>query len=374
MTKDHNSRRCLRICTPLAAAALVCLALSPDRVPPAIDPGSLVNGASRMPSSLAGGAIARGGRFSLSGVRLGPGRGVNGSEAAPPVTLGGVSVHIAQGQADIPAGMLFASEERIEGLIPSSAPLGPTRFTVVYDGRASEAYLVTLVDSSFGFFTTDTAPEALLEARRPLSAVPGETVSLWGAGLAAAQPEIFVGGKPAGAARRAGEESCCKGVDRIEFQVPAKAPQGCYVPVQARAAGRPSNVIGIAIHPVGQACQDQVDWFQDSVRHAARAGFVVLARISLDAKASAGSDAGYQFDYAVASFGKQQSGQRPFPPFPPFGSCTLATLSINLRQVFGEARQPDSWTAIPKPTPGNLGLDAGPSISIAGAGGLKEGR
>ena len=362
---------CLRSFTPLAAAALICLALAADRVPPAIDPGSLVNGASRMPSTLAGGAIARGGRFSLSGVRLGPEHAVKGSEVDPPVTLGGVSVHIAQGQTDLPASMLFAGEERIEGMIPHSAPLGPVRLTVVYDGRASEPYLVTLVDSSFGFFTTETAPETLLEAQRPLSAVPGETVSLWGAGMGPAQPEIFLGGKPAGAVRRAGEESCCKGVDRIEFQVTANAPQGCYVPVQARAAGRPSNVIGIAIHQVGQGCQDQVDWFQDSVRHAARAGFVVLARIALDAKASAGPDAGYQFDYAVASFGKQQSGQRPFPPFPPFGSCTLVTLSINLRQLFSEARQPDSWTAIPKPTPGNLGLDAGPSISIAGTAGLK---
>ncbi|MGD0869133.1 MAG: hypothetical protein ABSB88_06260 [Bryobacteraceae bacterium] len=360
MTKGHKSRMCLGSLTPLAAVSLVCLALAAGPVPPAIDPGSVVNGASRMPSSLAGGAIARGGRFSLSGVRLGPERGVKGSEADPPVTLAGVSVHIAQGQTDTPAGMLFVSAERIEGLIPRSAPLGPAQLTVVYDGRASEPYPLTLVDSSFGFFTAETAPEALPEARRPLSAAPGETVALWGAGLGDARPEIFVGGKPAGTARRAGEESCCKGVDRIEFQIPANAPQGCYVPVQARAAGRPGNVIGIAIHPVGHACQDQVAWFHDSVLHAARAGFVVLARISLGAQASAGSDAGYQFDYAVASFGKQQSGSRPFPPLPPFGSCTVITRRINLLQILGQA-----WV------PGNLGLDTGPSISVAGPAGIK---
>jgi len=353
------------------AVWLACLALSAGPAPPAIDPGSVVNGASRMPSSLAGGALARGGRFSLSGVRLGPPRGVQGSETDPPAALDGVCVHVAQGQTEIPAGLLFVSAERIEGLIPRSAPLGPVRLTVVYDGRASEPYPVTLVDSSFGFFTAETAPEALPAARQPLSAAPGETMALWGAGLGAAQPEIFVGGKPAGRGRRAGEEACCKGVDRIEFQIPANAPQGCYVPVQARAGGRPSNVIGIAIHPVGRACRDQVDWFPDSVRQAARAGFVVLARISLQARATAGSDAGYQFDYAVASFGKQQSGQRPFPPLPPFGSCAVVTQRINLRQVFAEARDPRAWTAIPEPTPGNLGLDAGPSIALAGPAGIR---
>jgi len=122
---------------------------------------------------------------------------------------------------------------------------------------------------------------------------------------------------------------------------------------------------------VGQECRDQFDWFRDSVEHAARAGFVVLARILLGTKASAGSEAGYQFDYAVASFGNQQSGQRPFPPLPPFGSCTVVTRRINLHQVFAEARMPSSWTAIPEPTPGNRGLDAGPSVSVAGPDGLR---
>jgi uncharacterized protein (TIGR03437 family) len=339
---------------PHAAVSLVCLALAAGPPPPAIDPGSLVNGASRMPPSLAGGAIARGGRFSLSGVRLGPERGVQGSQADPPVTLEGVSLHIAQGQTDFSAGLFFADAERIEGLIPRSAPLGPVRLTVVYEGRTSEPYPLTLVDSSFGFFTTETAPEALPEARRPVSAAPGETVTLWGAGLGDARPEIFLGGKPAGPGRGAVAESCCKGVDRIEFQIPAGAPQGCYVPVQALAGGRPSNVVGIAIHPAGQACRDPLGWLEDGAR---LGGFVALARISLDIRDSAGSAAGYQFDYAVAGFG---SHGPPWGPLPPFGSCTMATRRVNLRQMLSAAR-----------VPGNLGLNAGPSISISGPAGIK---
>ncbi len=350
----------LRWLRTLAAVSLVSMRLSADPVPPAIDPRSVVNGASRMPPSLAGGALARGGRFSLTGVRLGPARGVEGNQADPPVKLEGVSVHIAQGQTDVAAGMLFVSAERIEGLIPSSAPLGPVRLTVVCDGLASEPYSLTLVDSSFGFFTAETAPAALPEARRPIQAAPGETVTLWGAGLGDAAPQILVGGKSAGAVHTR-EESCCKGVDRIEFRIPADAPQGCYVPVQASAAGRPSNVIGIAIHPVGQVCQDQVGWFRDAVQHAAQAGLVVLARISLDAPASAGSKGGYQFDYAAASFGKQPSGGLLLlPSLPPIGACTVITRRVNLGQMLAEARAPES-----------KGLDAGASISVVGPGGRR---
>jgi uncharacterized protein (TIGR03437 family) len=351
LSKRHNLRLCMG-----GVLSLVRLALAAGPAPPAIDPGSVVNGASRMPASLPGGAIARGGRFSLSGVRLGPQRGVKGNQVDPPVTLEGVSVHIAQGQTDIPAGILFAGAERIDGLVPRAAPLGTVRLTVVYLGRASEPYTLALVDSSFGFFTSETAPEALREAQRPLSAAPGETVTLWGAGLGDARPEIFVGGKPAGLERRVAEESCCKGVDRVEFKIPTDAPQGCYVPVQARAAERPSNVIAIAIHPVGQACRDQLDWFHDG---AARTGLVALARISLVSQTSA--IAGYRFDYAVAGFAKRQSGQgTPFGPLPPLGSCTVVTRRVDLRQMLNGER-----------VPGNLALDAGPSISIAGAAGLR---
>jgi uncharacterized protein (TIGR03437 family) len=351
----------------LAAANLVFLANA--QVPPAVDPGSVVNAASRMPSSLPGGALARGARFSLSGVRLGPERGVKGSESDPPATLDGVSVHIAQGQKDVSAGILFASAGRIEGLIPPAAPLGPVRLTVIYNGLASEPYPVTLVDTSFGFFTVDTAPEELPKARLPLSATPGEAIALWGAGLGDTRPEVFLAGKPV-TVHSAADEACCKGVDRIEIQIPVNASLGCAVPIQARAGGRPSNVIAISIHPAGRSCSDQFEWFATTVQHAARAGFVALARISLDLNTAA-KVGSYQFDYALASFGNQQAGQRTFSSLPPFGACTVTSLRINLHQLLSAARSPSAWTAIPVPAAGNRGLDAGPAISVSGPAGVK---
>jgi len=105
-------------------ATLVVLVFADIPAPPAIDQGGVVNGASHMPASLAGGAIARGARFSLSGVRLGPVRPLRGSESEPPISLGAVSVRIAQGDTRVDAGLLLVSEARIEGWIPASAPVG----------------------------------------------------------------------------------------------------------------------------------------------------------------------------------------------------------------------------------------------------------
>ena len=350
--------------TVLAAANLVFLAEA--QVPPAIDPGSVVNAASRMATSLPGGALARGARFSLTGVRLGSERGVKGDTSDPPETLDGVSVHIAQGQRDVPAGILFAGAGRIEGLIPRGAPLGPVRLTVIYNGRASEPYPLTLVDSGFGFFTPETAPEELPQARRPPAATPGETVALWGTGLGDAQPEIFLAGK--NVAARSAPEACCEGVNRIEFQIPANAPAGCYVPVQARAAGRSSNVVGISIHPVGKSCTDPFGWLEKGMQHATHAGFVVLGRVSVVPE-SAPKAASFDFDYAAAAFGNE-NGQGLFAPLPPFGSCRVHSGRISVRRLLSDLRDPSSWGGSQPSSPGNR-LDAGPEISLTGLGGVK---
>jgi len=369
---DNEARATIPVAMQVSRLALLAalqLALSADtQIPPAIDPGSLVNAASRMPSSLPGGALARGARFSLSGVRLGPHIAVRGSESDPPAMLGDVSVQIIQGQNRVSAGILYASATRIDGVIPESAPLGPVHLVVIYNGVSSEPYGATLVSSSFGFFTPATAPEHLPLARQPVSATPEQRVELWGSGLGDAKPEIFLAGQPVAATATA--EACCQGVNRIEFQVPAGSPLGCYVPVQVSAGGRASNVAPIAIHVPGQACTDQFGWFEKSVQQATRAGFAALVRVSvaLDAALKMG---GYQFDYAVAAFGDQHTGQRPFPPLPPMGSCTASSARVGVRRLLSQARDPSAWTGVPEAAPGSRSLDAGPQISISGPDGLK---
>jgi uncharacterized protein (TIGR03437 family) len=352
-------------CVPALVAAHFAL-LANAQTPPAIDPGSVVNAASRLPSTLAGGALAPGARFSLSGVRLGPQISVKGNESDPPVSLAGVSVQIMQGSEVFPAGILFASAGRIDGLIPTSAPLGPVRLTVSYNGRDSEPYPITLVASSLGFFTTDTAPEEMPEARRTPSAAPGRTIALWATGLGPAQSEIFLAGKPVPAHRMA--EGCCEGISRIEFQVPANAPLGCFVPVQARSGDRPSNVIGVSVQPLGEACRDPFGWLEQGVKNASHAGFAVLSRVSVvpGIKPKARS---YDFDYAAALFGNQ-SEERLFSPLPPLGSCRVHSGRISVRRFLSDLRDPDAWGAS-KPSQRVNHLDAGPEISLSGPSGVK---
>src|ERR1039457_4079404 len=203
-------------------ASLMGLAGADIPAPPAIAPGGIVNAASRLPASLRGGAIARGARLTIPGVRLGPDIGVHGSESDPPARLGDVSVRIAQHEAAVDAGLLLVSATRIDAWIPDGAPLGDVQLTVTYQGRTSEPYELTLVSSSAGFFSSETAPEALPAARRKAEAAPGDTVTLWGTGLGETAPDLFVGGKPAEGVRAAAAV-CCKGVEQIEFRVPAGA-------------------------------------------------------------------------------------------------------------------------------------------------------
>jgi hypothetical protein len=257
---------------------------------------------------------------------------------------------------------LFARGGRIDGVIPRSAPLGPVRLTVIYNGLASEPYPVTLVDSSFGFFTADTAPEGLPEARLPISATPGETVVLWGTGLGDARPEVFLAGQPV-AAPSVSEEACCQGITRVEFRIPANAPLGCYVPIQARAGGRPSNVVGISIHPAGGPCSDPFEWLDKGVEHATHAGFVVLARVSVVPESSRKADS-YDFDYAAAAFGNRM-GRRLFSPLPPLGSCRVHSGRISVRRFLSAVRDPSAWAGTQPSSPENR-LDAGPEISLSG--------
>jgi uncharacterized protein (TIGR03437 family) len=354
-----------------AVAGCGWLAAAQTVAPPAIAPGGVVNAASRTPAGLPGGAIARGARIMIPGVRLGPEAAVRGPEADPPERLADVSVRIRQGGAAVNAGLLLVSAERIEAWLPLALQEGAAQLTVTHRGLASEPYPLSIVASSAGFFSSETAPDALPAATGRASAAPGEPVSLWATGWSGATPEVFVGGQPAGAVRVA-RETCCQGVERVEFRVPPGAPLGCFVPVLARTPeGRTTNAAHIAVHAPGQPCRDELDWFRESVERADRAGFIVLARVSLDARFAPRTGARFDFDYGVGAFGHQRAGQRIFPPLPPPGACTVFTARVNLRQILGQARSPAEWASIPQLAAGNRGLDAGAAISVAGPAGAR---
>jgi uncharacterized protein (TIGR03437 family) len=355
----------------MGAASLLTLAGAQIPAPPAIVPGGIVNSASRMPATLAGAAIAPGARYMIPGVRLGPEVPVRGSESDPPVQLAGVSVRVAQGDRAVDARLLSVSAASIEAWMPDTAPLGSVQLTVTYQGRSSEPYKLTLAPASPGFYPASTAPASLPEAARQPEGALGDLVTLWGTGFKPGTVYLAVGGKPAADAR-VEPAQCCKGTEQIVFRIPAGAPQGCFVPVQARTAdGRASNAVPIAVHPPGQGCHDELDWFREGVERSVRAGYLALVRVSFDLHLEPRDASQFQFDYGIASFGREESGKRPFPPLPPKGSCTLFTARLNVRRILGQARNAQ-YTSIPDPTPGNRRLDVGQAITLTGpAGALK---
>jgi len=291
---------------------------------------------------------------------LGPEVSAHGSESDPPLKLADVMVRIAQGDRTVDCGLLLVSATRIDAWMPASAPAGEVELTVTYAGHASEPYKLTLVAASFGFYPPATAPEA----------APGGAVTLRGTGISGKTMDVTVGGKPAEDVRLEAAE-CCKGVEQVVFRVPTSAPLGCFVPVQARTAdGRPSNAIAIAVHAPGEPCRDELEWFREGVEKARNAGFLALARVSIDMHLAKRVGSQFQFDYGIASFGRQESGQRQFPPLPPAGTCTLFTARLNLRQILGQARSAE-WTSIPEKTRGNRRLDVGEEISVVGPTGRR---
>jgi uncharacterized protein (TIGR03437 family) len=351
------------------AGALTLWGLASADTPaaPAIVPGGIVNSASRLPASLRGGAIAQGARFLIPGMRLGPATPVRGSESSPPDKLADVSVRIAQGDRAVDAGLLLVSGTNIDAWMPETAPLGEVELTVTYQGRSSEPYKLTVVASSAGLYPAGTTPDLLPEARRSPEGAPGDIVNLWGTGMTGSAVDIVVGGKPAEDVHVTAA-ACCKGVEQVALRVPADTPQGCFVPVQALTGGRPSNAISIAVHPRGEPCKDELDWFHAGVK---RAGYVVLARVFFDMRLAPNADSRFQFDYGIASFGQQETGQRQFPPLPPAGTCTVFTARLRLREILGQVRS-SAWTSIPERTPGNSRLDAGEAISMNGPAGVRK--
>jgi len=275
--------------------------------PPAIRPEGVINAASQMPSQLAGGAIARGSLFRVLGVRLGP---------ATPAT-GGVSVRVRKGSATVDAVPTYASASRIDAILPASAPTGDVSLTVTYNELTSAPFPVKVVDSSFGIFTSNGADWGpATDAPAP----PGGTVTIRGTGLGTEhKPEILLGGQRVRRIRYAGPSRRDAGEDEIRFQIPEDAPQGCYVPVEVRSGGVPSNVATVAVASKGRPCAATAPWLgSDSL--------ILLLR----AKVQSARFGKWTADLVAARFETSPSTElAPLRMLPPPGACTAYARTVS---------------------------------------------
>ena len=327
-----------------------------------------------MPPPRPGSAIAQGSIFSIFGVGLGPEPGVTAPEPPLLPSLAGVSVRVFTPAGDsVDALPLYAGASQINAIMPSSTAVGLNFLSVTYAGETSSAVPIKVVHSSFGIFTRGLAPPAGSSRPGPrLAAVqnvmgsgelqlngpetparPGQTVTLWGAGLGAARGsdsipsnarqsatpvEVDVGGHAARVSY-SGRSPCCPGVDQINLQIPENSPLGCFVPVSVRVRGVVySNVEAISISEDGSGRQ----YGRDPVTPdgGQRIGQISLSRMIND---GAVNDLVHGIFY-------QAPGSSPLRVAPAPGACLFVLES---------------------PPPEGNPLDAGPQLSISGpAGGV----
>lgn len=367
---------------------------------PTINPGGIVNAASQLPSALPGGALAQGCIFSIKGSNLGPGTsnnaatGVQAASLPLPTSLGGSSVRITAGSQTFDAFVLFAWTNQINAILPSNTPVGEIEVRVTYQGRTSAPARTRVVRSAFGMFTVPStgAGPAIVQnfvdaARTPLNtqaatARPGQPVILWGTGLgpvlqgadnvrppAGDLPvtlQILVGGRPATVVRYRGRSPEFPGLDQIVFDVPADAPQGCYVPLQLRAGDLWSNTATMAIQARGERCGDAFNPLSPVNASRVKTGLISLIRLSGLFVLEGAEPLTLNLDLGVGEFAETPAipdlNYNPTTSLPPPGSCIAFAGEDSLDLLGGDSLDLDL----------GRGLDAGRTITVSGAGGSRE--
>jgi len=125
------------------------------------------------------------------------------------------------------------------------------------------------------------------------------------------------------------------GIDQINFEVPADAPEGCHVPLAVRVGGVVSNFASIAIASAGAVCSDAIGFSaadMEKIRSTPnlRFGDVVLTKTTvIDLKATLDDVQAvfYRYDQDTAlkanRLGRQagEAGESHLP----YGACTVTS-------------------------------------------------
>lgn len=297
------------------ATVLFCLNLLGQ---PGIRQNGVMNMASRIPPTLAGGAIARGTLFTIYGVRLGAAGHTTVSIAKTPVTI--VSV----------------DPRRIDAWMPQSAPIGNGALVVTVDGLASRPFPLDVVASNPGLFSRNGegwGPGRIenLEAsggRRENSTVNAarlrQQVTLLATGLGEdSGAQVMIGNRLAKAGKP--RPTARQGEQEITVRIPADAPAGCFVPVYLLAApNRASNVVTLSIRAGAGSCDPgPVPLFSSE-----NIGVAAISRTQMKSRVRNAADS--VADDARISFSAAGSEPvlSPLRLLPPPGTCTAYTSSF----------------------------------------------
>jgi len=308
--------------------------------------------------------VGRGSRFVIEGVRLGK------SQAE-------VRVSLKTSVRSILLPLIAVEPSRIEAWMPSSAPLGAGSLRVEGSGGKSRPFPITVVPTQLGLFSVNGrgwGPGKIdnldLRGRRIPNRVesparPGQTLEILATGLgAASRVQIFVGGRAARAVqahRGAREDS-----DTIRFQLPADAPEGCYVPVYARVPGSPpTNIVTVSVSDGRSSCKMPAGW----PRPAANGAKVGILGVSRTVTAFAAGQPAITSDEAFGAFFENQQGAETnrILLLPPEGTCSSysALYQVDLGEFVSVA------AAIANPGMAET-LGAGEEFTISGGGNLRS--
>jgi uncharacterized protein (TIGR03437 family) len=153
-------------------------------------------------------------------------------------------------------------------VVPDALPPGPATVTLSVPNGSGLTAAITIAPVAPGLFTVGqngfgpAAAQNLSASAAPSvnqltnPAVPGGFVTLWGTGLGASKTSevtVDIAGESI-APSFAGPSPGIPGVDQVNFQLPADAYLGCYVPVDIRVSGVVSNSATLAINATPGAC------------------------------------------------------------------------------------------------------------------------
>ncbi len=203
------------------------------------------------------------------------------SSAAPglPQTLNQTSLSVTvNGVTTIPA-LYYASSTGVAAVLPSTTPVGTGNLTVSYNG-SSAIVNIQVVPSAVGLDTLygNGAGAAVITDSKfnvlglTNSAMPGQTIILWGSGLGADTSnddrtypqkqnnltnipiEVYIGGISANVLYRGRSEY--PGLDQINVVIPENVSPGCYVSVIVETGSVVSNSVTVPVNRQGGACSD----------------------------------------------------------------------------------------------------------------------
>jgi uncharacterized protein (TIGR03437 family) len=258
--------------------ATLALAAAPAAAQPAI--GAILNNYSGALPGLPNYGIAQGSIFQLWGTGM-SGLGTASSQNVPlQRTVAGTSLSVTVAGVTTYPPLYYVSPTQINGILPSSTPVGTGTITVTYNSQTSASFPIQVVQSAFGMLSLNqkgTGPSAVLDVNYHLlsftnAANPNDYLNFWGSGVGPASGdetqyqtqtdltnipiEVDIGGVAAQVTYHG--RSQWPGLDQIQVIVPPGV-SGCYVSVVvvSGSGNVVSNFGTIPVAASGRTCSDQ---------------------------------------------------------------------------------------------------------------------